>query len=132
LDELIRESVNRSDEMAKRSGSGVVTAEVALEVTARMMAGSPYLDSVLIFGMARSTVYEVFHRTLDALSNLLSLSGIPTSERELESLDIGFKNSRSPRNPLNGCIGAIDWLAVKIKKPHDELHPSQFYCRKQF
>jgi len=66
--------------MAKRSGSGVVTADVALGIIARMMAGSSYLDSVLIFGLARSAVYDVFHRTLDALSDIPSLPGIPTSE----------------------------------------------------
>jgi len=97
-----------------------------------MMARSTYLDSVIIFGFGTCTVYEVFHRTVDAVGEVLTLDGIPTDAGELEKLAVGFKNSRSPPNPLSGCIGAIDGLAVMIKKPNDDLNPSQFYCRKQF
>jgi len=61
-----------------------------------------------------------------------SAGGLQTAERRQQEFAIGFKNSRSPPSPLNGCIGAIDGIAIKIRNPHDDLNLSNFYCRKQF
>jgi len=96
--------------MAKLSSSGVVTAEVCLAITLLILSGVPCRLFVLIFGVAESTAYEVFHRTLDVLADVQELSGIPTTEGELA---VGFKNSRSPPGPLNGCIGAIDGISIR-------------------
>ena len=40
--------------------------------------------------------------------------------------------SRSPANPLPGCVGALDGICIKIKKPATNQLPSTFYCRKGF
>jgi len=61
--------------MAKLSSSGVVTAEVCLGLTLLILSGVPCRLSVLIFGVAKSTAYEVFHRTLEVLADVLELSG---------------------------------------------------------
>jgi len=105
---------------------------VLFGVTSLILSGVPYTACRLIFGVGRCTVYEVFHRTVRTLGSVLTLAGIPSDERKPQELAIGFKNSRSPANPLSGCIGALDGIAIKIKKPEAELNPSQLYCRKHF
>jgi len=132
LAEMVRVGVTRDHAMAILSSSGPVTAEVCLGVTLLVLSGMSYRSAFLIFGIARSTVYDVFHRTLEVVAGVLSLDGIPTTYGSLQHLAMRFTQSRSPPNPLNGCIGAIDGIAIKIKNPDDDLNPAQFYCRKNF
>ena len=42
-----------------------------------------------------------------------------------------YKLSRKKPNPLNGCIGAIFEIAIKIRKPK-EIPDADFFCRKGF
>jgi len=69
---------------------------------------------------------------VDVLCEVLELKGIIKTDSELQTSALKFKNSRSPPNPLNGCIGAMDGIAIKIMKPNNDLNPAQFYFRKNF
>ncbi len=63
----------------------------------------------------------------------LPMPGVPlTDEVELRKLADGFLKSRRKPNPLYGCIGAIDGIAIKIFKPRDEYVPRKVFCRKGF
>ncbi len=41
-----------------------------------------------------------------------------------------FQISRRVPNPLFGCVGALDGIAIEISKPKDDYFPRKFYCRK--
>ncbi len=59
------------------------------------------------------------------------MPGVPLNKPvALEMLAAEFHSSRKPVNPLCGCIGALDGIAIAIQKPPDEYVPRNFYCRK--
>lgn len=38
--------------------------------------------------------------------------------------------SRERANPLYGCVGTLDGIAIAIRKPTDEYVLRNFYCKK--
>ena len=62
----------------------------------------------------------------------LSLLGLPENVDDLMALSQRFKLSRSPHSPLSGCVGALDGIAVKVKKPSHEHDPASFFCREGY
>jgi len=113
---MSRESFKNLVEMVRgrnRSSSGPVTPEECLAITVRLLAGASYLDLMLVFGIAKCTVYHSFHRTLDVLSDVLALDGILSSEEELRKLAIDFKNSRNPPNRYQDV--SAQWMALRSR-----------------
>ena len=123
--------LDRNKVMADRA-SGLLQAEVKTALLLRILSGGSYHDLSLIFNIQSSSLYDVFHRTLKALLSTFKLPGIPEDIDELKKMALDFKLSRPRGSPLNGCIGALDGIAIKIRKPHKRFHPAQFYCRKGF
>lgn len=121
----------KNTEMGERSGRLTITPRTRLAITLRMLAGASYGDIMLSFHIGRSSTYQVFHETRKALMKVLVLPGLPRSEEELHELCMGFKHSRRKLSPLTGCVGALDGIAIKIKKPSCP-HAAAFYCRKGF
>lgn len=116
-----------------RSSGGFVEPYIRLAVTIRMLAGASYLDVMLAFRIAKSTVYCLMHETIEAMCERWKLPGLPFGdERALRLLSIGFTRSRCPPSPLHGCVGALDGVLVKISKPPNSCNPAKFYCRKGF
>jgi DDE superfamily endonuclease len=116
-----------------RSSGGYIEPSIRLAVTIRMLAGVSYLDVMLAFRIAKSTVYSVMQETTEAICERWALPGIPFERKgALRRLSIGFTQSRCPPSPLHGCVGALDGVLVKISKPPNSCRPAQFYCRKGF
>jgi hypothetical protein len=114
-----------------RCRSDVIEPETRLAVTLRLLAGSSYLDLVLLFRLAKSTVYAMFHATVDIINRRLEMPGFPIGEPPtLSRLADAVSRSRTPSSPLYGCVGAIDGITVAIMKPPDAYVPRNFYCRK--
>jgi len=61
---------------------------------------------------------------------LLKFPGLPSTLDDLKTSETAFKTSRSPPNPLSGCVGVLDGISVKIQKPPNELNPAAFFYRK--
>ena len=127
----LRPMLNRNKVMADRA-SGLLQAEVKTALLLRIISGGNYHDLCLLFNIQSSSLYDVFRRTLTALLESFKLPGIPEDVDELKKMALDFKLSRPRASPLNGCIGALDGIAIKIRKPHKRFHPAQFYCRKGF
>jgi hypothetical protein len=51
---------------------------------------------------------------------------------KLDTISQQFTEYRAHSNPLLGCVGAVDGIAVKIAKPRDFFVPRNYYCRKGF
>jgi DDE superfamily endonuclease len=125
--------LERDEVQGLRSSGGVVEPAVRLGVTLRILAGASYLDIMLTFRIAKSTVFDVFWDTVQAIKDCLSLPEFPFDDREkLRRVSIDFTSSRSPPSPLHGCVGALDGILFKISKPADHFHPAKYYCRKGF
>lgn len=126
---LMAELKLKRREEAKSWGGGRLSSEFSVAILFRMMAGATYLD-IMVFGVAKSSVYYKFHKCVECLNETLGLPGIPPDETKLVELATGFKTSRVQNNPLLSCIGSIDGIELKICKPEDMQHPEQFFLSK--
>ena len=78
------------------------------------------------------TLYQVFKDTCDALFSVLYLPELPESETALQQSVEVFTVSRKPGSPLPGCVGALDGISIKIRKPEADLIPAAYWCRKHY
>lgn len=129
---LVWNDLKKNDDMGRRAKRPTIQPDVTLGVTLRMLAGGSYLDLMAAYEISDSAVYEIFHSTTEALMKRLRLPGLPRTIPGLRRLAEEFKMSRSPPSPLSGCVGALDGIAIKIKKPSSYLDPAYFYCRKGY
>ena len=121
----------RNERQAACSSGGVIPPEVRLAIKIRMLAGGSYHDQMMCWGVSPSRTFRVFLDTLRAVNFEFNMPGIPLDcESELKNLANGFQSSKSRTNPLYGCAGALDGIAIAIKKTPDTYMPSNFYCRK--
>jgi hypothetical protein len=130
---LLHGDLFKDDEMARRSSGGRVEPGVRLGLTLRILAGASYHDLMMLFHLGRSTIFGICFRTVPAITKRLRLSGIPLDNEDLlNEIATGFAHSRDGGSPLFGCVGAVDGIAIKIQKPHDEDNPASYFCRKGF
>jgi hypothetical protein len=127
---ILQRDLTRDMRMALRSSGGRVEPAVRLALTIRMLAGASYLDMMLVFRIASSTVYDVFHSTVTSITRRISMPGLSVDRSDLHRLALAFTCSRQPPSPLYGCVGAVDGICIEIQKPPDEFGPRAFYCRK--
>lgn len=109
-----------------------VSAEIRLAITLRILGGGRYVDLILAYGVQETTIRTIFHDTCQALASRLHLKGFPKTIEGLRAIAKRFQTSRKPANPLPGCVGAVDGICIKIKKPKPRENPALFYCRKGF
>jgi DDE superfamily endonuclease len=127
---VVERDLTRDMRMALRSSGGRVQPAVRLALTIRMLAGASYLDMMLIFRIASSTVYDVFHSTVASVKRRIAMPGLSSAHSDLHCRALAFTTSRQPANPLYGCVGAVDGICIEIQKPPDDFGPRGFYCRK--
>jgi len=130
---MIESKLKRDEIMGRRSHRTVIAPDMRLGITIRILSGANYVDTMGMFRVGSATVYRVFHDTCDALMDHLFLPGLPRTRYELRQSSYKFKTSRENRpSPFTGCVGALDGICVKIKKPDNDLNPAAFYCRKGY
>jgi DDE superfamily endonuclease len=127
---ILRDELAKNEEMARRSSGGVIEPAVRLALTLRILSGASYHDMMLLFRLAKSTVFNVFFETVKSLNKRLRIPGVPcTNAEKLDELSHGFC-VLAPRRvtAVRMCWG----IAVKIFKPPDNENPASYYCRKGF
>jgi hypothetical protein len=127
---ILQRDLTRDMRMELRSSGGRVDPAVRLALTIRMLAGASYLDMILVFRIASSTAYDVFHSTVTSITRCIAIPGLSVARSDLHRLALVFTCSRQPPNPLYGCVGAVDGICIEIQKPPDEFGPRALYCRK--
>ena len=90
------------------------------------------LDVCQIFNVGNSTAYSILHDTAEVIKKTVRFPKIPKEEDALHKASRDFKVSRTNFNPLDGCVGALDGICIKLKKPNNESIPPFFYCRKGY
>ena len=126
---LIECRIQKNVEMGKRSKRTTVMPDMRLGITLRLLAGADIWDLIASYHVRRSTIHRIFEETVSVLNVVLRLPGLPKTRAELYRSSIAFKTSRKALSPLDGCVGALDGLAVKITKPREEENPASYYNR---
>lgn len=117
---------------------GIVSGEIKLAVTIRMLAGASYLDLILSYGIKSATIYNVFHECKEWINASFHFPLVDYFKNEdLEALR-GISEDFSSRSNgvFTGVIGAIDGLAIRIRCPSSTIDGIEdcgnYYCRKGF
>lgn len=129
---IVRKDIQKNVEMGRRSRRTTVPPDMRLAITLRILAGGDLWDLLAIYHVKASTIRRAFEDTINSLNKRLKLPGLPRSMEGLHRTALEFKMSRRSPSPFNGCVGALDGLAVKIKKPREENNPAVYYSRKDF
>jgi hypothetical protein len=107
--EVLLPDLQRDAAMALRSSGGCIDSEIRLALTLRILAGGSYLDSMILFGISRSSCYATFHGTIESILSRLKLDKLPLSDRNcLDELSQEFSTSRRNSNPLVGWVSERD------------------------
>ena len=125
-------ALHRPHQRATNYRRETITADVRLGATLGILAGAEVLDVCHIFQIGNSTAYNVLHETVNVMNSVLRFPKLPREEDALHAAARDFKLSRSQFNPLDGCVGALDGICMKLKKPKNESIPASFYCRKGY
>jgi hypothetical protein len=138
FDELVRlldPVLKKNEDFAILSSGSVISTATRLAVTLRWLAGGSYIDLCFAWGVSKTSFYShrgILWPTVHALDNLLTL-GLPLNDESvLNKLSNGFKEHSG--GVLDGCILAIDGLAVRVRQPYYTEVESKFTkcwrCRK--
>lgn len=120
----------KDTQMGLCSGRRAIPSDTRLAVCLCMLSWDSYLACLQPFQVESTTVYDTLHTTCDAINWHLNLEGLARDVGLPLKISDSSKNSRRRLNPLSGCVGALDGISVKIKKP--TVNPAPFYCRKGF
>jgi hypothetical protein len=83
---LLGDDLTRDMQMAARSSGGRVEPPIRLALTVRMLSGASYLDMMMLFKLASSTVYDVFHSTVASITKPVAMPGLSSAQSELHHL----------------------------------------------
>jgi hypothetical protein len=111
---LLEGDLTRDMRMAARSSGGRVEPAVRLALTVGMLSGASYLDMLMLFRVASSTVHELFHSTVSSITKRIAIPGLSWVHFELQRQAIAFTTSRQPPKPLYGCVGAVYGFYIDI------------------
>jgi DDE superfamily endonuclease len=123
---------------ASDAWGGIVSGEMKVACTLRMLAGGSYVDILMAYNISNCQVYTVFHEVIGWIGSTFAfpLTNYLLSENiaALKVISEGF--SKRSDGVFKGCIGALDGLAIRIKCPNRTLDgvcdPKNYFCRKGF
>ena len=117
---------------------GIISGEVRLAITLRMLAGGSYLDLGIIFGTGSTHPYAIFRQVVMNWicdDRLVDISGVEYCKDKDRMNAVAMDFADGSNHLFSGCIGAVDGWIVKIQKPRKKdgvLNPKSFYSRKGF
>ena len=124
--------MTRQEQLETAYRSATIPIDVRLAITLRVLAGAEVLDVAPAYCIVCGTVYNILHGTVRVFDTVLQFPRLPRPREELEKVARGFKPSRSQLNPLDGCVGALDGICIKMRQPPRDCNPASFFCRKGY
>lgn len=119
-----------------QSRGGLIPGEVKVAIGLRILAGGSYLDLMPLFDVSVPRIYDILN---DFIRWVLKTFGFPLwgyihNENWAALRAIAEPFSYASNGVLNGTIGALDGLAVRIRAPKlsEVTDPGNYYCRKGF
>ena len=137
-----KEADSRYDEMYnahKKSTGGIISGEIKLALTLRLLAGGSYMDLALLFEVSFSYSYTIFHHVVFNWilpDNFMGFKGLDYIE-DVSAMDEVCKQFAAHSDGIfSGCIGALDGWIVKIIRPNEikdkVKDPASYYTRKGY
>lgn len=114
----------------------IISGEIKVAVSIRLLAGGSYLDLVPLFGISSGHLYAIFSQFLDWIKGMLSFP-LPKllNDKRWSVLEVLAEDySQKTDGVFYGPFGSLDGLAVRIKCPSLKIanDPGNYYCRKGF
>ena len=119
-----------------QSRGGLIPGEVKVALALRLLAGGSYLDLMPLFDVSVPRIYAILDVFISWVLKTFDfpLWGYLQNENWDALRAIAEPFSCSSQGVLNGTIGALDGLAVRIRAPplSEVTDPGNYYCRKGF
>lgn len=120
------------------SCGGKLPGEIRVAIFLRILAGASYLDLMVIFQVVHDPIYRSFKMVCGWINRTFKFPLVAALEEEnmdyFREVSSSFAGGASG-GEFKGCIGALDGLAVRIKRPtlsRSLPNPGAYYCRKNF
>ena len=124
----------RKDEtQAKRSSGSTITPAWRLAITLRVLAGGDPCGCADMANVLDRIVWPIIDETVDAIMKHFRIADFDVKDSaKLEKLESEF--ALRSDNVVRGCVGALDGMAVCIRKPLPKEcgNPKHYYNRKGF
>ena len=113
---------------AIRAGTKPIAIVLKVAITLRFLAGARRVELEDTFGIDKSTVMVIVHQVVAAINNEYKFELKGPEDVTVENLErlAGAMSTRNG-NTLNGCIGALDGMAIKILKPRETCTPNPLH-----
>jgi hypothetical protein len=136
LVELVRDDLPGGSELSRKrqkaAGGNPISAEIQLSMTLRYLAGGSYLDICRLHRVPNGSFRMVIKRTVRAIVTVLNdkeLVAFPIDDPEkLQRIADGYSAGSS--GVINRCVGSLDGIAIRIRKPINKYAPKKYFCRK--
>ena len=94
---------------------GILPGELKVAIMLRLLAGACYLDMIGMFHICDTTVFEVFHEAIGWVIKAFKFPFREMIEQKNWSAlrEIADDFGKRTKGTYNGCIGALDGLAVQ-------------------
>ena len=129
--ELARKK-HRLDEAWEVQG-GIVSGEIKVAVYLRILSGASCLDVSDVYGIHELSTYRMFYEVVGWVMKTHSFDYDVNDLGHLQSISNGF--AQFSGHALEGCIGAVDGLAMRTRCPSERdgvSDPGNYFCRKGF
>ena len=129
LSSSLERDVSQSNRSVSRSGSAPITSASRLGAALIMLGGGRRLEAMRTHGMSMPTVYDNFHRVIEAINTHPALEIVCDNRPpELQRRSVHFME-RSSHELFKYCTGAIDGLAIHIRAPSNTevMNQSRFF-----
>lgn len=130
FNELLRRINYRLTKDDRKARHGKICPASRLAVTLRFLAGGSYIDICFCHGISEVTFYRVVWETVDAIAAVLHIRY--GGDDEMKRVSDAF--AKKTDGIMDGCIGAVDGLAIKIRRPRVSAINNQasYFNRKGF
>ena len=121
-----------------RSTGGVISGEIRLAITLRILGGGTYMDMALLMETSFNHAHNIVKETV---CNWLThpafypIDGIAYCSDDEKMSEVATQFSAASNFVLNGCIGAVDGWVVKVQRLKNwdgAPDPNSFYSRKGY
>ncbi len=101
------------------STGGMISGQVKLALTLRVLGGGSYMDMAWIFEIRFNHAHKIFKEVINWLTHDLfyPISGVEYCQDDARMNEVAMQFSNASNGVINGCIGALDGWVVKILKP---------------